>query len=183
MKWRFLCTCWVILMAVTTFAWASGKSNGIPTEMQRTERADDGVNVSPVVTDLRATIGIEIQLDDWPEETTWELRNRVTDVVVVSGGPYPDQENQLITESVAVADEDCFTFTIFDSFGAVECVARVQLGRGYRVRTAQDVVEVRRGVRRIRIGIIAVDHDLETVRILIAVHPVAEVDVVDSVER
>lgn len=63
---------------------------------------------------------LSITLDNYPTETTWEVRNSAG-TVISSGGPYPGQGGQTINESVTLSDDDCYEFTIFDSFGDGIC--------------------------------------------------------------
>ncbi len=72
-------------------------------------------------TNFRGTIFIAIVLDDYPEETTWELVNRDTDELIASGGPYDNQPGELILVEVTVDDGVCHRFTIFDTFGDGIC--------------------------------------------------------------
>ena len=61
---------------------------------------------------------LTIITDDYPGETTWELRNDAGSVVA-SGGPYA-QSGTTYTEDICAAD-DCYDFTIFDSYGDGIC--------------------------------------------------------------
>lgn len=61
---------------------------------------------------VTASVTLELQLDDYPEETTWELKNSAG-TVLYSGGPYAIQGN-LITETFELAENECYTFTIND---------------------------------------------------------------------
>lgn len=72
------------------------------------------------VTDTFLTnqVTLSLQLDDFPDETTWEFTNSAG-AVLYSGGPY--QNTQLITEDFVLAEDDCYTFTIFDEFGDGIC--------------------------------------------------------------
>ncbi|MEM6724805.1 MAG: S8 family serine peptidase [Bacteroidota bacterium] len=65
---------------------------------------------------------LSITLDNYPEETSWVIRND-GGAIVASGGTYgsfPDGSN--VTENICLAD-DCYTFTIEDSFGDGICCA------------------------------------------------------------
>lgn len=61
-------------------------------------------------------ITVEILTDNWPEETTWDLRDE-NGSVVANGGPYNGQEETTITEEVTLDDLGCYTFTIYDAYG------------------------------------------------------------------
>ena len=65
---------------------------------------------------------LEIVLDQYPGETTWEITDE-SDQVVASGGNYSgNPSGTLITENICLP-EACYTFTIFDSFGDGICCA------------------------------------------------------------
>lgn len=80
---------------------------------------------NPDYTSLEATIApatasstqvtLELGLDNYPEETTWNLKNSMG-TTVASGGPYSGQAYATIEESFDL-DIDCYTFTIIDSYG------------------------------------------------------------------
>ena len=67
--------------------------------------------------------GVEIVLniltDQFPNETTWEVTNS-NDEVLYLGGPYADQFSE-IEERFCLDPDECYTFTIFDSFGDGIC--------------------------------------------------------------
>lgn len=63
---------------------------------------------------------VSINLDNYPEETSWDITNS-SGVVVASGGTYgslPDGSNVTVTECL---NDGCYDFTIFDSFGDGIC--------------------------------------------------------------
>lgn len=61
-------------------------------------------------------VTVEIELDNWPEETTWDIRNE-NGSVVASGGPYDNQENETVTSVENLSNLGCYTFNIYDSYG------------------------------------------------------------------
>jgi hypothetical protein len=65
---------------------------------------------------------LSITLDNYPQETTWEVRSSMGSVIY-SGGPYPGQQGDTINESIMLSSEDCYNFTIFDDFGDGICCA------------------------------------------------------------
>lgn len=84
--------------------------NGVPDENPLNDKASrtfvvlgDGIDVT-----------LELMTDDYPFETTWELRD-LDGNLLYSGGPY-SQPATLFTESFCLEDE-CYVFTIFDTFG------------------------------------------------------------------
>ncbi|MCK4340455.1 MAG: hypothetical protein KAY37_01870 [Phycisphaerae bacterium] len=71
-------------------------------------------------------IQIQIQTDDYPGETTWEVVEYPSLTVVGSGGPY--EEPGLYDEYVCVPDAGCYHFVIYDSYGDGICC---DYGEGY----------------------------------------------------
>jgi len=68
-----------------------------------------------------------LKLDGNPDQTTWDVRNSAG-TVIYSGGPYPNQPNQFIKDTLEFTDGDCYTFTINDSGGDGLCCSN---GQGY----------------------------------------------------
>jgi hypothetical protein len=63
---------------------------------------------------------VSINLDNYPEETSWNITNS-SGAVVASGGTYgslPDGSNVTVNECLT---DGCYDFTIFDSFGDGIC--------------------------------------------------------------
>ena len=81
--------------------------------------ADDQVvgNDTTVATFLRSLDGeptvVAFDLDDFPNETTYEIFDE-DDNVIASGGPF---EGDLFEQSFCLEEEACYTFVIYDSFG------------------------------------------------------------------
>jgi hypothetical protein len=66
-------------------------------------------------------VTLTINLDNYPEETSWEITAGST--VVASGGTYGSfPDGSTVTEDLCLAD-GCYTFTIFDSYGDGICCA------------------------------------------------------------
>ncbi|MEO8732695.1 MAG: T9SS type A sorting domain-containing protein, partial [Flavobacteriales bacterium] len=63
--------------------------------------------------DSQGIINVNVNLDNFGSETTWELR-QVDDSLVASGGPYADETPGIITEQVVVGN-GCYTFELFDA--------------------------------------------------------------------
>jgi len=61
-------------------------------------------------------ITVEIQLDNWPEETSWDIRNE-NGSVVASGGNYDGQEEEVVTSVENLSSLGCYTFNIYDEYG------------------------------------------------------------------
>lgn len=69
---------------------------------------------------------LELQLDDDPEETTWDIKDSNGNYVYI-GGPYDDQILEYVEVSICLP-EGCFDFTIHDSYGDGICCSN---GPGY----------------------------------------------------
>lgn len=61
-------------------------------------------------------VNVTINLDDYPEETSWEILDE-NGTVVGSGGPYNGQELETIQETVGIPTIGCHTFVIYDEYG------------------------------------------------------------------
>ncbi len=66
-------------------------------------------------------ITLDLDLDNFPGETTWEIVDDVLGGVVASGGPYTTSDDP-VSEVLTLPDGN-YTFTIFDSFGDGICCA------------------------------------------------------------
>jgi hypothetical protein len=78
---------------------------------------------SPITTTYYKRVGGEgeitlmLRLDQYGEETTWNLKNSLGDTLY-SGGPYTrGTSNRLQIEVFNLTEADCYTFTINDSYG------------------------------------------------------------------
>ena len=68
------------------------------------------------------TITVSITLDNYPEETSWDIRD-ASNNVIASGGTYGSQpDGSTVTIDVCAAD-GCYDFTIYDSYGDGICCA------------------------------------------------------------
>ncbi|MEZ5042663.1 MAG: M12 family metallo-peptidase [Saprospiraceae bacterium] len=73
---------------------------------------------------------LTIKLDNFPEETSWEIKKGNT--VVASGGPYNNQpDGSTVTEAICLAD-GCYDFFFYDSYGDGICCT---YGQGYYTLT------------------------------------------------
>ncbi len=73
---------------------------------------------SVVIADTYVTL--VLNTDDYGSETTWELEQNGGGVIA-SGGPYEDFENIQVVEDLCVESGECYTFTIYDSYGDGIC--------------------------------------------------------------
>ena len=61
-------------------------------------------------------ITIEIETDNWPEETSWELIERESGIIVASAGPLSDA-NTLYTWPICADPNLCYDWYIYDAYG------------------------------------------------------------------
>ncbi len=67
------------------------------------------------------SVTLTINLDNYPEETSWEIRNGGGSVVA-SGGTYGSQpDGSQVVENICLPADGCYDFTIFDSYGDGIC--------------------------------------------------------------
>lgn len=100
---------------------------------------DEDVSNNEIVYDFSLSefdanqFNFTLELDNYPDETTWNVRNSAG-AVVYSGGPYNGQQQQTINQTFTLDEEDCYTFRINDSFGDGICCS---FGQGsYTITTA-----------------------------------------------
>lgn len=68
------------------------------------------------------TVSLSLTFDNYPEETSWVIRN-ASNTTVASGGTYASQpDGSTLNVPLCLAD-GCYTFTISDSFGDGMCCA------------------------------------------------------------
>ncbi len=86
------------------------------------------------------TLTVTIVLDDYPEETSWTIKNSAS-VIVASGGTYGSQpDRSTVTQSVCLPSGCNYTFTISDVYGDGICCS---YGNGsYNVKDAGGIVLV-----------------------------------------
>lgn len=66
-------------------------------------------------------ITLTITMDNYPEETSWEIANNEGVVVASSGGTYANQgDSATVTYTICLPD-GCYTFTIYDAYGDGIC--------------------------------------------------------------
>ncbi|UCC79629.1 MAG: carboxypeptidase regulatory-like domain-containing protein [Candidatus Zixiibacteriota bacterium] len=88
---------------------------------------DSGGSFECSVTCDEDSIKIEIYTDYFPEETSWELKERISHTVIASYGPLEDYLT-LHTWTVCVDDDGCYEWIISDSDGDGICCI---VGDGY----------------------------------------------------
>jgi hypothetical protein len=72
-------------------------------------------------------INLKLQLDNKGSEVTWNLTNSNGDILL-SGGPYEDNNPQFIEHVIETIDDECYSFTINDVGGDGLCCGN---GEGY----------------------------------------------------
>ncbi|MFN3755682.1 MAG: zinc-dependent metalloprotease, partial [Flavobacterium sp.] len=99
------------------------------------------VTINNAQTYTTAQVTLNLVLDNYPDETTWEFRNS-SGSVLITGGPYT-ATGATITQTFDVEEDECYVFTIFDDFGDGICCG---FGQGsYNLTTAQDAVIISGG--------------------------------------
>ncbi|MCP4582839.1 MAG: hypothetical protein GY839_14610 [candidate division Zixibacteria bacterium] len=73
------------------------------------------------------TLTINIMTDDYPSETTWDVVDVNTSMVIASGGPLADA-NTLHSYVVCIDFDGCYDFTVYDAYGDGICCT---YGQGY----------------------------------------------------
>lgn len=100
--------------AFYTLDLATANPNGNQDEVT----TNDGRSISFTVMATGETFELAVNLDDYPEESLWELRDDQNQLLA-SGGPYPGDEFffTTISSDFCLDPQGCYTFTLFDSFG------------------------------------------------------------------
>jgi hypothetical protein len=65
------------------------------------------------------TLYLFVKTDDFPEETTWDVKDD-QGTVIQSGGPYEDP-GIIYRDTIYIPSEGCYTFTIYDAGGQGIC--------------------------------------------------------------
>lgn len=87
--------------------------NGVSDENTTNDAAEVEVSTA---ADATTVVTVEIQLDSYPGETTWEITDEGGNVVA-DGGPYNGQGGQTIEVDVTLPALGCYAFLIEDSYG------------------------------------------------------------------
>jgi len=83
------------------------------------DMAVDALDLSSGSTGGNTIVTLSLTFDNYPEETSWEIRSGST--VVASGGTYGSQaDGSTITENIELAD-GCYDFVISDAYGDGIC--------------------------------------------------------------
>jgi|688.fasta_scaffold16780_6 PKD repeat protein/photosystem II stability/assembly factor-like uncharacterized protein len=81
----------------------------------------DAYSAAIAVTVLPNPITVTVDLDDYPNETSWSITNDLTGIAVANGGPFQGHEDQTTETATFCLDQGCYTFTIADSYGDGIC--------------------------------------------------------------
>ena len=83
---------------------------------------DCGGSFCPVCPCFDNPVTLTIVLDNYPEETRWEIRN-ASNTVVASGGTYGSSPDGSTVVENACLPDGCYDFIIYDSYGDGICCA------------------------------------------------------------
>lgn len=75
-----------------------------------------------VTTESSTSAVLTIVPDKYGSEITWKLK-KSSGATVSAGGPYTDGNTNAITKNLTLTDGECYTFTIYDSYGDGICCA------------------------------------------------------------
>ncbi len=98
---------------VLTFSATVSDPNGLTDE----NPANDTANAELNLQEEGQSVELEIILDCWGSEVTWEIADNNSGAVVASGGPYQNGTPGAAVGGSLCLSPGCYTFTIFDSFG------------------------------------------------------------------
>ncbi len=93
---------------MTTLQNPDGMPDEFPSNDIKIFNIGEAMNVS-------SPVSLALKLDDNPQETSWEIKNSMGDVLY-SGGPYT-QPNQFVVQTFDLTDDDCYSFFIYDDGG------------------------------------------------------------------
>ncbi len=95
----------------------------------------DGLNTIELESYDTMQIHLEIQTDDYAQETSWEFLDS-DGSILYSHGPYEDEEdNMIFNYTFDVEYDQCYSFIIYDDYGDGICCG---FGEGYYTLTTDD---------------------------------------------
>lgn len=94
----------------------SSAPNGQTDQNQVNDSRDKTVNVASPGQEIT----LNITLDDYGSETTWQLENDEGDIID-TGGPYQDNMDGTVESATWCLGDGCYVFTIFDDYGDGIC--------------------------------------------------------------
>lgn len=89
--------------------------NGFEDKVAENNAATQTISVNSFDTE---SVLLSIQFDDWPEDTSWELKDSAGNVLYSRNMGYytTPQIGVLVTETLTLTQDDCYEFTINDDF-------------------------------------------------------------------
>ena len=106
------------ILAQNTLTVFTTNPNSVTDQYPKNDTLQFNFATSPISTDQ---IKVALRTDNFPQETTWEIKNSLN-VVVASGGPYPEA-NKLYQTTITLPQADCYSFIITDTGGNGICCA------------------------------------------------------------
>lgn len=105
---------------------ANGSNNLVVNVTNPNGQTDENPNNTNTTLQFTAVTGPTIEftlnliLDDYGSETTWQVTNS-NNQVLFSGGPYEDNLDGVLVSEMLCLPEGCYTFTIFDDWSDGIC--------------------------------------------------------------
>ncbi|WP_025743800.1 fibronectin type III domain-containing protein [Aquimarina pacifica] len=93
--------------------------NAITGVRSRSDIAIDNIRLIESVIEECSDVNLTINLDNYPEETSWTITNN--EQIVASGGTYPNQPDGSTVVITECLDPGIYTFTLYDSYGDGIC--------------------------------------------------------------
>lgn len=98
--------------------------NAIPSDVPRAlvlniEGTNEEITLDYTKICTSNDVNLNILFDNWPQETSWDIKDS-SGAVVESGGTYPGQAGQTLSLDFTLAD-GTYTFTIYDAFSDGIC--------------------------------------------------------------
>ncbi len=119
-------------------------------------------------------VTLNITLDDYGSETTWQLATN-TGTVLFNGGPYQDNQDQTVVSANWCLPHGCYTFTMFDEWEDGICC---EYGNGsFQITGTQGVLVNNNGVfeastaSNFCVGVVGVDELSEAGDFVLAPNP------------
>lgn len=92
--------------------------NNVPDECPDNDDANTEFSGEALIA--ASTVYLTYRLDNFPDQTTWELRDQ-TGTVLYADGPFPGQAGLFAKDTFQLAGNQCYDFIIYDSQGNGIC--------------------------------------------------------------
>jgi hypothetical protein len=92
--------------------------NNVPDECPDNDAASSEFSGEALVA--ASTVYLTYRLDNFPEQTSWELRDQ-TGAVLYADGPFPGQPGLFAKDTFQLAGNQCYDFIIYDTQGNGIC--------------------------------------------------------------